>query len=133
MGETVKLIELTPLLSTHNRFQQYWNGSGTVKLVPSSKSVSHPLEPLIARKIKTYISKFQSSTLLSLQSSLRRSRAFAAGQTLYRSMNNRLASAAGPINPGSGANGKPANLVARCHAGQAQVRGVRWAIRRLHG
>ena len=34
-----------------------------------------------------------------------------AGQTLYRSISNRLASAAGPINPGSGANGKPLNQV----------------------
>jgi len=64
-----------------------------------------------------------------VKSSLSASR-LAAGQTLYRSISNRLASAAGPINPGSGANGKPAKLVARCHAA-AQVRGADRAIWRL--
>jgi len=57
----VELIELTPLLSTHNRFQSHWNESGTVKPVPSSKSVPPQLEPLTYRKINTYERSFISS------------------------------------------------------------------------
>ena len=56
----MKLIELTPLLSVENRFQQYWNPSETP--VSSFKSVSPSLKPLIYRKINTYIEKFQSSS-----------------------------------------------------------------------
>ncbi len=129
MGETMKLRQLTPLLSTHNRFQSHWNGSGTVKPVSSFKSVSPQLKPLIDRKIKTYIAKFHSFTLFSLQSSLRRSRAFAAGQTLYGLMDNRLASAV-VINPSS--EGMTDHSTGRLDtAGHAQVKGIRQAIWRL--
>jgi len=54
----MKLIELTPLLSVENRFQQYWNPSETP--VSSFKSVSPSLKPLKDRKINTYIEKFHS-------------------------------------------------------------------------
>ncbi len=62
-SETMKLIELTPLLSVENRFQQYWNPSETP--VSSFKSVSPSLKPLIDRKINTYIEKFQSFSNIS--------------------------------------------------------------------
>jgi len=92
----VKLMNLTALLSTTSRFHPYWNGSGTLKLVPSSKSVSPQLEPLIPRKIETYIDKFHSFR------SPRSCFAGAAGQDRYRKMVNRLGPLQLKVNPGSG-------------------------------
>ena len=78
----MKLRQLTHLLSIRSRFHFHWNLTGTVKPVPSSKSVSPPLKPLIDRKMNTYIGKFQSFTMLSeVPPSLR-----SGGETLYRWM-----------------------------------------------
>ena len=95
-SETMKLIELTPLLSVENRFQQYWNPSETP--VSSFKSVSPSLKPLIDREINTYIEKFHS-----FMSSPLDAVRLASGQTLYRLMNNRLSTLQmmWSINPGS--------------------------------
>ena len=92
----MKLIELTPLLSVENRFQQYWNPSETP--VSSFKSVSPTLKPLKGREINTYIEKFHSFSSLSLDAVR-----LASGQTLYRLMNNRLGTLQmmWSINPGS--------------------------------
>ncbi len=94
----MKLIELTPLLSTHNRFQSHWNESGTVKPVPSFKSVSPSLKPLIGREINTYIEKFHSFRSPPLDAVR-----LATGQARYRRMGNRLGPLQLKVNPGSGA------------------------------
>ena len=52
----MKLRQLTPLLSNHNRFRPHWNGIETA--VSSFKSVSPRLERLIDREINTYKRSF---------------------------------------------------------------------------
>ncbi len=99
-GEIMKRRHLSSLLSIKNRFHLQWNLIETVEPinVSSFKSVSPSLKPLIDREINTYIEKFQSFMSPPLDAV-----SLAAGQTLYRLMNNRLGTLQmmWSINPGS--------------------------------